>query len=83
MKKWTKSCEKMPPDPEILDVNNDYLGTTSTGRVIPLKYIKKIVRKKEVIRWEYFGKICRLNIVAWKPFPRPYKERVKKNKEML
>ena len=69
--KWIPVSEGMPPEPKIRDT---YLVTTDTEIVIVANYIKTFVRNKEVIRWEWNGRICPWRIVAWRNLPEPYRE---------
>lgn len=71
--KWIKTSEQLPPEPQYLH-SNHYLATVDNNQVVSVDYVKTNVRNKEVIRWEWIGRICPWEIIAWMPFPEPFKE---------
>lgn len=71
---WTKTSDQLPPIP-IKEYGGDkYLVTVVNDQVVSVTYVRTIIRGKEVLRWEWMGKICPWKIIAWMPFPEPYKE---------
>jgi len=71
--KWIKTSEQLPPKPKCLE-NTKYLATVINDQVVAVNYVTTMVRKQEVTRWEYNGRICPWDIIAWMPFPEPHKE---------
>jgi len=72
-KQWILANDKMPIPSDGFGMW--YIVCDDHGQVFPLRYVFKNVRGKRVERWEwYFGNIYYGNIVAWMPFPEPYKK---------
>jgi hypothetical protein len=71
---WVKLSQKMPPEPQALS-GDGYLVTTDRGEVIPVLYVKASVRGKEILRWEWTGRICPWQVIAYMPFPPPFQEK--------
>lgn len=71
--KWIKITDQLPPEPK-LGENKDYLVTTDNGLVLVFSYHKTMVRKKEVLRWEWHNRLTPWKVVAWMEFPEPFVE---------
>ena len=71
--KWIKVSEQLPPEPEWVRPQH-YLATVVNNQVVAVDYVKVNVRKQEIVRWEWNGRICPWEIIAWMPYPEPYKE---------
>lgn len=72
--KWVKMSEQSPVKPTGIIKSDKYLVTTDGNKVLSMEYVVKEIRGKEVIRWEWLGKISPWNIIAWMPYPEPFKE---------
>ena len=70
---WIKTSEQLPPEPSKYCTDR-YLATVINNQVVTVNYVKTTVRGKEVLRWEWQGRVCPWDIIAWRPFPEPYKE---------
>lgn len=69
---WIVYSERKPQEPN--DAYGDkYICTVSNDQVVVLRYCKKIIRGKEVIRWEHNFSVSPWEPIAWSPFPEPYK----------
>lgn len=71
---WTKISEQSPPEPINKFGGDDYLVTVVNNQVVAANYIRTTVRGKSILRWEWSGRICPWDIIAWMPFPSPYIE---------
>jgi hypothetical protein len=71
---WTKISEQLPSEPENQYGGDYYLATVDNDQVVAVRYNKANVRGKEVFRWEYNGRISPWDIIAYMPYPEPYKE---------
>lgn len=69
---WTKLSDKLPPEPSV--GGDNYLVTVNNNQVVVLKYVKTTVRGKEILRWEYHGRISPWNVIAYMPFPNAFTE---------
>lgn len=65
---WVSVVERLP------ETNKNYIAATDNNHVIYAKYVKTIVRKKDVLRWEWYNRICPWNITHWMPLPTPPKD---------
>jgi len=68
---WIKINDKLPPVPQSA-FGDQYLVTTDNGQVVAARYVQTTVRGKEVVRWEWKGKICPWKVIAYMPFPPPF-----------
>ena len=68
---WTKISEQLPPEP-MNSLGRTYIVTVDDNQVVIARYVKTNARGKDVIRWEYNGRISSWNILAWMPLPEPY-----------
>ncbi len=69
--KWVKTSEQLPPRPEY-HRSGHYLATVDNGQVVAVDWV--LVRRKsgaEFQRWEWHGKICPWEVIAWMPLPKP------------
>ena len=71
---WTKTEDELPPEPEMDIYGVPYLCTVDNKQLVAMYYVKTTVRGKEVIRWEWNGRISIWDVIAWMPFPEAYKE---------
>jgi hypothetical protein len=71
---WTKASDQLPPIPVNEYSGDKYIATVINEQVVAVNYVKRTIRKKEIIRWEWNGQICPWDIIAYMPFPKPYKE---------
>jgi len=71
--KWIKTTEQLPPTPVYLKPHK-YLATVVNDQVVSVNYVTTNIRNKEITRWEYQGKICPWDVIAWMVYPEPYKE---------
>lgn len=69
---WIKG-EILPPEPELYK-SGKYLATVVNNQVVAVDYIKTTIRGKEIMRWEYCGRISPWEVVAYMPYPEAYKE---------
>lgn len=74
--KWTAIADRLPPEPGKMYGSKSYLATVADNQVIAVKYVKTSIRNKEVVRWEWQGRICPWKVIAWMPFPECYKAEV-------
>lgn len=71
---WTKVKDRLPTEPLNLYDSESYLCTVVNNQVVAMKYIKTELRNKEVVRWEWCGRVSPWEVIAWMPFPDAYKE---------
>lgn len=72
--KWIKTTEQLPPPPVNEFGGDNYIATVVNNQVVAVSYVKTTVRGKKVLRWEWNGKICPWDVIAYMPFPEPYTE---------
>lgn len=70
--KWIKASDQLPPTP-VFQTSIKYLATVINNQVVAVNYVTTKVRNQEVTRWEYQGRISPWEIIAWMPYPEPYK----------
>ena len=70
---WTKTADQLPPEPSS-KYGEHYLCTVINNQVVAMKYLRTTVRGKIVFRWELNGRISPWEVIAYMPFPEPYKE---------
>lgn len=71
---WTKISEQLPPEPVNKFGGDMYLATVVNNQVVAVSYVKTTVRGKEILRWEWQGRISPWDIIAYMPYPEAYKE---------
>ena len=71
--KWIKASEQLPPTP-VYQHPRKYLATVVNDQVVAVTYVTTMIRNKETTRWEYQGRISPWEIIAWMPYPEPYRE---------
>lgn len=69
---WTLTANELPPEPTTIG-GDSYLATVINNQVVAVRYVKREVRGKEILKWEWNERAC-WNIIAWMPYPEPYKE---------
>jgi hypothetical protein len=72
--KWIKYSEQAPPQPVNKFGGDSYLATVINSQVVAVRYVNRTIRGKEIVRWEWDGRICPWEVIAYMPYPEPYKE---------